>query len=180
MATQPETVEALLGLPVSSQETRLALAYSIERGLPVTALDRLAEKLAPDDDRFKFGLISKATLARRRKSASRRLTLEEGNRLARLATVFASGLDTFKTPEKAREFLSRPPSDVGQQAAAEGGARYGAWRGPCHRSAGTSGLWRRRLKRSGSDRAFAAVCICDPDRALPTTTAKARDFQPRR
>ena len=42
MATQPASIEALLGVPVGKQASRLALAYSIEDGLPVTALDRLA------------------------------------------------------------------------------------------------------------------------------------------
>jgi len=78
MATQPASIEALLGVPVGKQASRLALAYSIEDGLPVTALDRLADTVAPNDARFKFRLIPKATLERRRKSPSKRLT-SEGN-----------------------------------------------------------------------------------------------------
>jgi putative toxin-antitoxin system antitoxin component (TIGR02293 family) len=74
----------------------------------VTALDRLAEIVAPDDARFKFRLVPKATLERRRKSSSRRLTSEEGDRLARLAKVFSFALDIYKVPENARKFLTRP------------------------------------------------------------------------
>ena len=74
----------------------------------MTALDRLADIVAPDDARFKFRLIPKATLERRRKSPSKRLTSEEGDRLARLAKVFSFALDIYKQPEPAREFLTRP------------------------------------------------------------------------
>ena len=108
MAGDMATVETLLGLRIGTQATRLALAYSIEEGLPVEALDRLAYAVAPEDTGFRFRLIPKATLERRRRSPSQRLTSEEGDRLARLAKVFSFALDIYKTPEKAREFLGRP------------------------------------------------------------------------
>jgi putative toxin-antitoxin system antitoxin component (TIGR02293 family) len=108
LATQAASIEALLGVKPGRQSSRLALANSIEHGLPVTALDRLADIVAPDDARFKFRLIPKATLERRRRSSSKRLTSEEGDRLARLAKVFSFALDIYREPEKAREFLSRP------------------------------------------------------------------------
>lgn len=108
MATRPASIETLLGVHAGRQASRLALAYSIENGLPVTALDTLADSVAPDDARFKFRLIPKATLERRRRSVSQRLTSEEGDRLARLAKVFSFALSIYKAPEKAREFLGRP------------------------------------------------------------------------
>ena len=108
MATQPASIESLLGVNAGRQASRLALAYSIESGLPVAALDRLAELVAPNDARFKFRLIPKATLERRRNSPSQKLTSEEGDRLARLAKVFSFALEIYKSPEGAREFLIRP------------------------------------------------------------------------
>jgi putative toxin-antitoxin system antitoxin component (TIGR02293 family) len=108
MASQPASIEALLGVNAGRQLSRLALSNSIESGLPVAALDRLADTVAPDDARFKFRLIPKATLERRRKAPAQRLTSEEGDRLARLAKVFSFALEIYQTPEKAREFLSRP------------------------------------------------------------------------
>lgn len=108
MATQAATIETLLGVGVGRPVSRLALAHSIEDGLPVSALDRLADNVAPDDARFKFRLIPKATLERRRRSSSQRLTSEEGDRLARLAKVFSFALELYVVPEKAREFLARP------------------------------------------------------------------------
>ena len=107
MATQPNSIEALLGVRAGIHTSRLSLPTSIESGLPVAALDRLADKVAPGDARFKFRLIPKATLERRRKSASKRLTSEEGDRLARLAKVFSFALDIYREPERAREFLGR-------------------------------------------------------------------------
>lgn len=107
MATQPASIETLLGVNAGRQASRLALAYSIEDGLPVASLDRLADAVAPDDACFKFRLIPKATLERRRKSLSKRLTSEESDRLARLAKVFSFALDIYQSPEKAREFLGR-------------------------------------------------------------------------
>ena len=58
----------------------------------MAALDHLADSVAPGDARFKFRLISKEALERRRKSATKRLTSEEGDRLARLVKVFSSEL----------------------------------------------------------------------------------------
>ena len=67
--------------------TRLGLASAIVSGLPVSALDRLASAVAPHDARLKSRLITKVTLVRRKNSAARRLSGNEGNRLARLAKV---------------------------------------------------------------------------------------------
>lgn len=108
MATQPATVEQLLGVSTRVGNSRLGLANSIIDGLPVTALDRLAGAVAPDDARFKFRLVPKATLERRKKSASRHLTSEEGDRLARLAKVYVFALDIYQDGSKVRDFLNRP------------------------------------------------------------------------
>lgn len=108
MTAHAASVEALLGVRIDKPASQLTLGYSIADGLPVAALDRLADTVAPDDARFKFRLIPKATLERRRRSPSQRLTSEEGDRLARLAKVFSFPLDIYKEPEKARDFLARP------------------------------------------------------------------------
>jgi putative toxin-antitoxin system antitoxin component (TIGR02293 family) len=107
MTIAATNVETLLGVKSKRQDTRLALAYSIEHGLPVSALDRLAELIAPEDTRFRFRLVPKATLERRR-STTKRLTLDEGERLARVAKVFSMALEIYCDPAKAREFLRRP------------------------------------------------------------------------
>src|SRR3546814_12992494 len=63
---------------------------------------------SPNYLRFKFRLIPKETLDRRKKSASRRLTSGEGDRLARIAKVFSFAMDIYKDKAKVREFLGRP------------------------------------------------------------------------
>ena len=109
MATQAAaTVETLLGVNTNAGNTRLGLADSIISGLPVSALERLADEVAPDDARFKFRLIPKATLERRKKSATRHLTSDEGDRLARLAKVYVFALDIYHDSANVREFLNRP------------------------------------------------------------------------
>lgn len=107
MSGQTSTIENLLGMKAHAADTRLALAYSVEAGLPVSALDHLAEVVAPEDARFKFRLVPKATLERRRRS-TKRLTSEEGDRLARIAKVYAVALDIYHDPDKTRDFLRRP------------------------------------------------------------------------
>jgi putative toxin-antitoxin system antitoxin component (TIGR02293 family) len=107
MSGQTSAIQNLLGVKPQMTDTRLALAYSIEAGLPVSALDHLAQVVAPDDMRFKFRLIPKATLERRRRS-KQRLTSEEGDRLARLAKVYAIALDIYRDAARVREFLGRP------------------------------------------------------------------------
>src|SRR3546814_2978584 len=106
MASQPVTSETLLGVAPRKGDTRLGLSYSILEGLPVGALDHLADTVAPNDSRFKFRLISKATLDRRKKSASKRLTSEEGDKLARIAKVFSFALDIYRSEEHTSELQS--------------------------------------------------------------------------
>jgi putative toxin-antitoxin system antitoxin component (TIGR02293 family) len=108
MAGQLASVETLLGVRSVNGENRLGLARSILNGLPVSTIERLATMVAPDDRTFKWRLIPKATFERRKRSLSKLLTTEEGDRLARLAKVFSFALEIYKEPAPAREFLSRP------------------------------------------------------------------------
>lgn len=107
MATQFEDVGTLLGVRPGELESPLDLAHSIEEGLQVAAVDRIAKAVAPDDPSFKFRIVPKATLERRRKSKSR-LKNEEGDRVARLARVYSMALSIFADESKVRQFLERP------------------------------------------------------------------------
>ena len=51
--------------------------------------------------------MPKPTLERRRKQ-KQLLTIEESDRLARVAKVFAFGIDVFRDEAKVRAFLERP------------------------------------------------------------------------
>lgn len=99
-------VAHVLGLPVPSGRTAFGLIARIEDGLPIKALDRLAGKLAPDDARFKYRLVPKATYERRK--ATHRLSSDEGARLARLARIWAMAVEVWQSEAEAREFLFRP------------------------------------------------------------------------
>lgn len=101
------TTEMLLGVEEITAGSRLGLADSITAGLPVAALDRLAGIVAPDDSHFKHKLVPKATLERRVRAA-KRLSVEESDRLARIAKVFAMGLEVYRDEGRTRAFLGRP------------------------------------------------------------------------
>jgi putative toxin-antitoxin system antitoxin component (TIGR02293 family) len=101
-------VAAALGLPAKSGEFRspVRLISRIENGLPVKSVNRIARLIAPDDAQFKYRLIPKATLDRRR--TTNKLSPEEGARLARLARVWSAARDVWGSDEEARDFLFRP------------------------------------------------------------------------
>ena len=85
----------------------IGLAAAVERGLPVTAIEQVARSIAPSDiNGFLFRMVPKATLNRRR--ADSRLSPEEGDKVTRLASVWARAVEVWKSDEAAREFLFRP------------------------------------------------------------------------
>ncbi len=101
-------VALALGLPTGPLESLspVVLIGRIEHGLPFKALDRIAGLLAPGDARFKYRLIPKATLERRK--TANKLSPDEGARLARLANVWSVALDVWGDDDEARAFLFRP------------------------------------------------------------------------
>jgi putative toxin-antitoxin system antitoxin component (TIGR02293 family) len=93
----------------------MSLMTEVEKGLPLTALDRLAKAVAPNDASFAFRMVSRATLARRRKALATtrntpaaRLSADESARVARLAEVWALAREVWGGDEEARAFLFRP------------------------------------------------------------------------
>ena len=108
MSHQAAILADLLGVKPKNSETTVTLARSVEKGLPVSALDKFAGRVSPQDVRlFTYRVVPKPTLERRRK-AKRHLTTEESDRLARVAKVFAFGLELFRDEAKVRDFLNRP------------------------------------------------------------------------
>ncbi len=105
--TQP--VSNVLGVYVGDP---LSLMSAVEKGLPLSSLDRVVHAVAPSDNKFAFRIVARATLARRRKALADaknrpegRLSAEEGTRLARLAGVWAMALDVWGGEEAARRFM---------------------------------------------------------------------------
>ena len=89
----------------------------IRAGLPVKAVEALAKLIAPHDPSFKYRVVPKATLARRKRSASGRLTLDESERLARYASIWTLAMEVWKDEERARRFLWTPHMLLGGEKA---------------------------------------------------------------
>jgi putative toxin-antitoxin system antitoxin component (TIGR02293 family) len=104
---QLNVLQDLLGVKPKRTRPVLGLAYSVQKGLPVSALDRVAGRVSPDNiRRFTYRIVPKPTLERRRRD-KKPLTTEESDRLARIAKVFAFAFEVFGDEAKARSFLDR-------------------------------------------------------------------------
>lgn len=90
----------------AAARTPMGLMSRIEHGLPLAALDRVAQLVAPGDAQFKYRLVPKATYARRK--GEHRLSADEGTRLARIARVWSFALEVWHSEDDARDFLFRP------------------------------------------------------------------------
>ena len=100
-----------LGLKARGREggfTSIDLAHAIEAGLPVAALEKVTERIAPADRSLKYLLVPKATLERRRRSPSKRLSEVESERVARLAEIWRQAAAVFGAEDNARRFLLTP------------------------------------------------------------------------
>jgi putative toxin-antitoxin system antitoxin component (TIGR02293 family) len=117
MSASATSVSELLGLRRNAARSGspLGLMGEVEKGLPLTALDRVAEIVAPGDSSFAHRLVPRATLARRRAQAAPRLTPEESARVARLAAVWAFAKEIWRSDQEARGFLSRPHPALGDR-----------------------------------------------------------------
>jgi putative toxin-antitoxin system antitoxin component (TIGR02293 family) len=109
MSASTDPISQVLGIRASDPFT---LMSAVEKGLPLTALDRVVHSVAPTDNKFAFRIIARATLARRRKAwastkdtVEGRLSAEEGTRLARLAGVWAMAIEVWGNHEDARRFM---------------------------------------------------------------------------
>ena len=119
MSYQGAIVADLLGVKPKTTETTLTLASSVEKGLPVSALEKLAGRISPLDVRgFTHRIVPKPTLERRRKE-KQPLSTEESDRLARIAKVFAFALEVFRDDAKVRRFLDAPHPMLDEKAPLE-------------------------------------------------------------
>jgi putative toxin-antitoxin system antitoxin component (TIGR02293 family) len=103
------SLAALLGVKSKGRAAdTLDLAREVGKGLSVDALDRLCSLIAPGDSKLRHLIVPKATLARRHRTPHRRLSVDEGNRLTRLARVWALATDVWKSEAQAQRFLGEP------------------------------------------------------------------------
>jgi putative toxin-antitoxin system antitoxin component (TIGR02293 family) len=110
MPVTRQELQALLCLPVESAASRalFGLIDRIEKGLPVSSLERVAQLVAPTDRQFKHRIVPKASLARRQRPGGRRLSFSESERLTRLAVIWSMARNVWGSDEAARAFLFRP------------------------------------------------------------------------
>jgi putative toxin-antitoxin system antitoxin component (TIGR02293 family) len=110
MPAQPLTVPELLGLRrhAARRGSTLDLISDVQKGLPISALDRIAQAVAPEDSGFPYRMVPRATLARRRAQTAGRLTPDESARVARVASVWAAAKDVWKGDDAARRWLFEP------------------------------------------------------------------------
>lgn len=94
-----------LGVEATPEASAFELISQLERGLPVTALDRLSAALAPNDRAFKYRIVPRPTYMRRKKHC--RLSFGESARLARLARIWSFAKEVWGGEEEARAFMFR-------------------------------------------------------------------------
>ena len=103
----PGSIAAILSISASNAASGLGLARSVEQGLPLAVLDKLAMILAPNDAQaIGYRFVPKATLERRRQRKEP-LTSQESDKVVRVAKVLAFARDVFKDEDKVRDFLTR-------------------------------------------------------------------------
>lgn len=107
-----ETTELATLLHVKSKggkkPTTLDIAEAVKKGLSVRALDDVCVLMASGEPSFRYRIIRKATLARRQRTAERRLSVEESNRVARLAQLWTLANEVWGSEKLAQQFLMKP------------------------------------------------------------------------
>ncbi|HEX8165607.1 MAG TPA: antitoxin Xre/MbcA/ParS toxin-binding domain-containing protein [Beijerinckiaceae bacterium] len=107
--TAPEGIAETLGLRRTAKKpiTPFGLISAIETGLSVRSLDRVASAIAPSDANFKYRIVPKATLSRRKGRDDPRLSADQSGKVARLAAVWSLAMEIWNDAEDARTFLFR-------------------------------------------------------------------------
>jgi putative toxin-antitoxin system antitoxin component (TIGR02293 family) len=96
-------------------DTDADLVEQIRSGLPATVVARLADALGvPQQTLLQVARIAPATFARRRRSASERLSREESDRIYRIAAAYRDALRLFEDDtDGARGWLNTPARALG-------------------------------------------------------------------
>ena len=102
-------IAQLMGLPSWRKTSSLSLVDQIEQGLPLQAVERVAQVMAPDDPRAKFTLLSRSTWSRLQKRPRQHLTREASERVHGIARVLLEARRLWSDDESAMvRFLNRP------------------------------------------------------------------------
>jgi putative toxin-antitoxin system antitoxin component (TIGR02293 family) len=107
--TTSALAEALGGTPVLGEAIRSPLDWigALENGLPPEAVDAAVERGILTRDEADELVIPRRTLSHRRQK-SQRLTLEESDKLSRIARLTTRAAETFGSQEDAVGWLREP------------------------------------------------------------------------
>ena len=110
MSVRLQEVATLLGVSAKRAKamSKLDLADEVKRGITISALDRVFKFIAPHDVTLRNRIVPKATLARRRTGAERRLSPQESDRVARMASLWTLALEVWGSTDAAQRFLREP------------------------------------------------------------------------
>ncbi len=86
----------------------LGLMRLVAQGFSVGALDVIARRTSPDDTAFKYQVVPKATLERRKRAVVPTLSPEESAKVVRITRLMDLAADVWKSDAAARAFLFRP------------------------------------------------------------------------
>lgn len=116
----------VMGLRRAENISALDLVERIERGLPLTSVERVASRLDPGDRTLKYRIIPKSSYARL-KAGKKPLSRDQSEKVHALARVVRETLKLWKDDDAAaRRFLNRPhplldgrtPFDVANESTA--------------------------------------------------------------
>ncbi len=112
LVTNPEATRALLGFPTDRHGAQDFIPL-LRRGFPSKTVAALSKSLElPAVATWQLLGLAPRTLARRL-SGRGRLTLDESERVLRLALVLTTAVDVFGTIEKARAWLQKESRVLG-------------------------------------------------------------------
>lgn len=104
-----QDVVKILGLATQGKGLApLEFVEKVEQGLPLRSLDRLVVQIAPEDRKFSYRIIFRATLNRRRATKEKRLSTDESEKVARLARIWSGAMKVWGNENEARHFLLEP------------------------------------------------------------------------
>lgn len=95
---------SVLGVNVSSERD---LEKVILDGLPSQAVIKIIDRIYPGQTDKYYQLVPRSTLLRRQKEGSL-LSLEESQKVERIARVFSFAIEVWGSENKAREFMKKP------------------------------------------------------------------------
>lgn len=108
--TEPARIARLLGGEQTlgrKVRTPMELEECARKGFPTGVLEVLVRRSVVDSKEVYGWIVPRRTLAHRVKKRQR-LSMEESNRVSRVARIFAFAADTLGDEEKARHWLRKP------------------------------------------------------------------------